>query len=408
MKKLLFLLAACLLLAVSLPALSEMARDVTGECSFQMPYIKTRVAYMTDRDYETAFECDKLVEPVLTITTGETPVSALYMEFGKNRLPFQVQVKQGDDWVLVASSGAYYAQEYVAFPPVQGEFRVRFITNGYAEEVTISEIHLLSEGDLDKDTYHIWRDTVRKADLMITVAHPDDELLWMGGCIPYYATERNMDVLLVYLTCSNSYRELELLNGLWHCGVRTYPVIAYLPDFKTFFTDNVYKRWDRADLNYYLVDLIRHYRPEVVVTHALNGEYGHAQHIVCAYATQRAVEYAAQTDYHKASFKEYGAWQVKKFYLHQGEKPTTVMDWHVRFDSMGGKSSFEIASEAYQMHISQMGGDLYYEVADRGTEYDSFVYTLAHSTVGEDTVGGDLFENVPPEELTTFYYKFAW
>ena len=407
MKKLLLLSALAWLLLCGL-AYGETARDVTGECHFRLAYIATRVSYMTDRDYETCMESEAMLEPILTVTTGDTPVSAMYVEFGKKRLPFQVQVKEGGEWVTVASSGAYFAQEYVAFPPVTGEFRLRFITNGYAEVISISEIHLLSEGELDTAKYHIWHDTVNKADLMITVAHPDDELLWMGGCIPYYATERDLDVLVVYLTCGKNCREHELLNGLWHCGVRTYPVIAYLPDFKSFYTEEVYKTWDRAAVNQLLTEQIRLHQPEVVVTHGFTGEYGHAQHIVCAYSTQRAVQFAAQADYTSGSCKKLDTWQVKKFYVHQGDNPTTIMDWHVKLDSFNGKSSFEIAKEAYQMHLSQMGGSTYYEVADRYTDYDSFVYTLAYSTVGEDVIGGDLFENIPPEELSTAHYKFDW
>ena len=408
MKKLLLLSAVCLLLILCCAAHGESARDVTGECHFRLAYLATRVSHMTDRDYETCMESEAMTEPILTVTTGDTPVGAVYVEFGKKRLPFQVQVLEGGEWVTVASSGAYYAQEFVAFPPITGEFRLRFITNGYAEVISISEIHLLSEGEADTDKYHIWRDTVEKADLMITVAHPDDELLWLGGCIPYYATERNMNVLVMYLTCGKSWRELELLNGLWHCGVRNYPVIAYLPDFKTFNTEKVYESWGRSTVNQLLTEQIRIHRPEVVVTHALNGEYGHAQHIVCAYATQRAVGYAAQADYTVGNCKKYDTWQVKKFYLHQGDQPTTVMNWHEPLDSFGGKSSFVIAMEAYQMHISQMGGSTYYDVADRYTVYDSFVFTLAHSTVGEDKMNFDLFENIPPEALTTSHYKFAW
>lgn len=403
-KKLFFvLMILCLLPMVFFSAAkADAARDVTSECRFHLAYVATRVSYMRDRNYETVMESELMREPIITVTTGDTPVSAVYVEFGKSRLPFQVQVQQGKEWVTVASCGAYYAQEFVAFPPVTGEFRLSFISNGSASVISISEIHLLSEGEVDEEKYHVWRDTVSKADLMITVAHPDDELLWLGGMIPYYTAEREMNVLVTYLTCGKFWREHELLNGLWHCGVRNYPLIAYLPDFKTFYTEEVYARWDRTAVNKYIVQQIRHYRPEVVVTHALNGEYGHAQHIVCAYRTRQAVELAASADYDKSSYKKYGTWQVKKLYLHLGDSPTTVMDWHQPLNAFNGKTGFEIAGEAYRMHISQMGGSTYYDVADRGTEYDSFVYTLTYSAVGEDTAGGDLFENIPRDALTFF------
>ncbi|MBQ4552504.1 MAG: PIG-L family deacetylase [Clostridia bacterium] len=401
------LLALCLLLLLCMICASaEPARDITDECTFQMPYIATKLKYMTDRNYETVTESKELLEPNLLITPGETPVAGVYVEFGKSRLPFFVQVKEGKEWVTIASGGGYYAQEYVAFQPQEKTFRLKFITNGHAECLRISEITLLSPGEIDRDKIHIWHDTVGKADLMITVAHPDDELLWLGGCIPYYAAERNMNVLVTYLTCGKSCRELELLNGLWHCGVRHYPAIAYLPDFKAYNAEAVYERWDRSQLYQYLVRLIREHKPEVIVTHDFKGEYGHAQHVACAYSTLRAVEYAVNPEYNTNSANEYGTWQVKKLYVHLGEEYTTFVDWHQPLKAFEGKSGFEIACEAYQMHISQMDGSTYYDVADRGTDYDSFIFTLVQSTVGMDVKGGDLFENIQPEDLTSTYYKF--
>lgn len=393
----------CLLLCT---ACAQEARDITGECKISIPYTATKLQYLSDRSYETVTETQLLLEPTVTITPGDEPAAGVYVEFGKTRLPFLVQVKDGRDWVTVAANGGYYAQEYVAFPPISGQFRLRFITNGSAEYLQIAELTVLGEGDIDGDRIHIWRDTVDKADLMITVAHPDDELLWLGGCIPYYAGERNMDVLVTYLTCSKSCRELELLNGLWHCGIRHYPVILYLPDFKAYSAESVYDRWNRIQLYYDLVTLIRRHRPEVVVTHDLKGEYGHAQHVACAYSTRRAVEYAALEDYHKKSAQEYGPWQTKKFYVHLGEEFTTYINWHEPLSFFDGKSSFQIASEAYAMHLSQMDGETIYEVADRGTQYDSFIFTLEQSCVGMDVKGGDLFENIPPECISSTYYKF--
>lgn len=404
MKKILLTLCL-LLLCVCTCAAADAAQDVTNECSLRLAYIKTKLSYIRDRDYETILESKEMFDPTLHVTTGDTPVAGVYVEFGKTRLPFQVQVKQGKNWVNIGSSGAYYAQEYVAFPPVKGEFRIVFLSNGYAATLRISEITLLSEGDIDENKIHIWRDPVEKADLMITVAHPDDELLWLGGLIPYYTAAQNMDVLVTYLTCSGSYRELELLNGLWHCGIRHYPAIAYLPDFKAYNAEAVYERWDRQQLHAYLVELIRKHRPEVLVTHDYKGEYGHSQHVACAYSTERAVSYAADESRFTASAREYGTWDVKKFYVHLGDNPT-IMDWHRPLDCFNGKTSFEIACEAYQMHISQMGGSTYYEVADRDTPYDSFAFTLVRSLVGRDKKGGDLFGNIRPEDLTTFYYKF--
>ena len=148
----------------------------------------------------------------------------------------------------------------------------------------------------------------------------------------------------------------------------------------------------------YVVALLRRYKPEVVVTQALDGEYGHAAHVICARSMSRACELAADPSYDPESAAEYGVWRVKKVYLHKGDQPTTVMDWRQPLSAFGGKTGFDIACEAYKLHDSQPqprnGKKSLYEVADEKAEHSSFVYTLIHSTVGEDTVGGDFFENI--------------
>jgi len=382
----------CFLLLCGLGC-AEVAKDVTQECSFAFDYRDTPLKSMTDRDYKTSMESQLVVEPRLDITTGETPVAGIYIEFGAHRLPFKVYVKQGEDWAKVASCDAAYAQEYVSFPPAKGAIRIRFDSDDVAKYVDISEIHLYGAGDTNP-AVHQWQPTHEKADLMVIVAHPDDELLWLGGAIPYYTAVEGKKVTVVYLTCSDPFRELELLNGLWHCGVRNYPVLSGYRDFKPGSTNAVYEDWGRVNVNYYLTRLIRTHRPEVVVTHDLKGEYGHPQHVACAYSVQRAVKYASQAKYGTEEVQAVPVWQVKKLYVHLGSKPTTIMNWDVPCDCFNGKTSFTIASEAYAMHISQQAG-VAYAMATRGSKYDAYLYTLVHSTVGKDKTGGSFFENIP-------------
>ncbi len=400
MRKKLFLLfipLALLLLCIS--AQADTARDITRECAFRMPYQKSSPRNICDRDNETMLECDALLAPELRITTGDTPVAAVYLEFGRKRRPFDVQVKENDAWRTIASCSGNYMQEYVAFPPVSGEMRLLFDTGGYAEKVGVSEIYCFSEGEMDASIVHIWQPTVEKADLMVVVAHPDDEVLWLGGCIPYYAGEKQMDVAVMYLTCSHPFREIELLNCLWHCGVRSYPLVGRFQDVRGDTAEDVYAVWNRSEVYSYLTDTLRTLRPEVVVTHGFDGEYGHMHHKVSAYSVQRAVELAAEENKYSAL----PLWQVKKLYHHGGDTPTTVMDWHQPLTAFDGKTGYEMACEGFLKHVSQQRTR--YRVADRGTEYDSFVFTLTHSSVGADSAGGDLFENVPAECVSTYNKK---
>lgn len=388
------LLLLCLLL-LPLCAHAQTARDITQECRFSMPYAASKTAFAADRNNETMLESTPLTEPVLKITPGDTPVAALYVEFGRKPLPFDVQVKEDNAWRTVAHCAGAYHQEYVAFPPVAGEMRLRFDTQEQTRQAGISEIYCYSQGDMDTSTVHIWQPAPEKADLMIIVAHPDDEMLWLGGCIPYYAGERQLQVVVMYLTCSHPFRMQELLNGLWHCGVRQYPLLAGFQDVNTTSVENTYERWGRANVNACLITALRTYRPEVVVTHGFDGEYGHFHHITCAYSVQRTVSMAAE----ESKYSTLPLWQVKKTYHHGGNQPTTVMDWDVPLAAFAGKTAYQMACEGFEKHVSQ--NRTWYYVAPRGERWDSYVYTLTASTVGEDTAGGDLFENIPAECLST-------
>lgn len=403
MKKLLILslCIVCLTAVFMVCAKAAPARDITADCTFRFSDAAGHVAHLHDGDYETYMESPKKEKHRLYITTGSEPAAGVYVEFGIRRLPFTVEAKRDGKWVQIASSAGLYAQEYVSFPPCSGELRLTIGSTERQRAIRICEITVLGEGEIDYDRIHIWQQPVEKADLLLSVTHPDDDLLWFGGMIPYYTAEKKLSVLVSYLSVSDSYRELELLNALWYCGVRNYPEIAYLKDFKTYDKKEVYEKWGRESVHTYLVKIIRKYKPEVVVTQDYAGEYGHGQHLACAESTHKAVEYAQDAARYRESAGQYGTWEVKKLYVHLGDNPT-VMDWHQPLDAFNGKTSFEIASEAYQLHESQLRGGMIYEMADRGTKYDSFAFTLVLSRVGEDTAGGDLFENVPAECISTY------
>ena len=397
-KKLLAAALALLLLAGG-AALAETAREVTADAAFSVTKLKSgTLKRMLDRNRETALQTEKQKEPLLTVTMKTEACAALYIEFGNNILPFSVQARQEGQWVDVAAWSEPYAQGYVEFAP-QREFRLRFKTGGKSTALFIRELYLFTEG-AKNDAAHVWQPPCEKADLLLLVGHPDDELLWFGGLLPTYAGERGMRVTVAYLTCANSCRRVELLSGLWHCGVRNYPDIGSFRDIKSYNAAKLYPQWGGMDaVDLYVARLLRRYQPEVAVTQALDGEYGHAAHVICARSMQRACRLAADPGYDPESAAQYGVWTGKKVYLHKGDQPTTVMDWRQPLDAFGGKTSFEVAEEAYRLHASQPQPrndkkSLYYVTPEKD-ENSSFVYTLIYSTVGEDEAGNDLFEHVP-------------
>ena len=231
MKKLLFLTALLFLLLTA--AQAEMAQEITSDASFRVPYIVDgTLRRMLDRSSETALQTGKQKEPVLYVTMKTEAAAAVYIEFGTNILPFSVQIKENDKWTDIASWDGPWAQAYLEFPP-QKEFRLRFETHNKYTALYVRELFLFSDGEMN-DIPHVWLPPCEKADLLLLVGHPDDELLWFGGLLPTYAGELGMKVQVAYLTCSNSMRREELLNGLWYCGVRNYPDIGEFEDIKSY------------------------------------------------------------------------------------------------------------------------------------------------------------------------------
>ena len=239
-----------------------------------------------------------------------------------------------------------------------------------------------------------------KADLLVISAHPDDELLYFGGTIATYAGERGLTVQVAYMAHGHGLTRIkEAMNGLATCGDTVSPVFLnfrdkYSEDLKT-----AEKQWGRDTATQAVVELIRRFRPEVIVTHDLNGEYGHGAHRLTAAAALDAVTLAADPSYAPESAGRYGTWQAKKLYIHLYPENPITMDWRVPLSRFDGKTALEIAQKAYECHVSQL--EYHHNVYDSG-KYSSAEYGLAYTAVGPDALGGDFFENIPPEDLTDY------
>lgn len=187
---------------------------------------------------------------------------------------------------------------------------------------------------------------------------------------------------MAFFTGSSSVRRSELLNSLWHLGVRNYPVIGSFSDWFSKDMDEAYNRaGGKARVTEWVTQLYNMYRPEVVVTHDTSGEYGHPQHIMVS---------AAAVDAYEAE----EVWPVKKLYLHLGgdESNQIEMDWDKPLASMDGKTGIQLAEEAFEYHVTQHKTK--YNVAETGERYNNRLFSLARTRVGEDIAHDDFLENV--------------
>ena len=398
--RILFLLAlTALLLLTSAPAAAaekdgpeNLAKKCTYNGSRQADRLKSLLG---DRklDTRTKMNDDGWVS---VEWTDSQPVDFVYWEWsdeaGVEPSAYTVELLARDGSVIEKRKGEQYWNSGVEIE--DGVYGVRLRITDAMELCTLIPF----SGGAPSD-YHPWEPTIEKADFLVIAMHPDDDTLFMGSMIPTYGAERGLRGTILYLATRTRVRRTEALNGAWTMGLRTYPLMAGLPDISMKNREKYKKDFLTEDVEQVLVRYIRMLQPEVIMTHDVNGEYGHWQHIVVSEAIQLAVEDAANPAYDPESAEMSGTWQVKKLYLHLYEENPIFVSATVPLDAFDGRSAWEVAQEAYQCHQSQR---LWYHLCNNENENSLEKFGLAFTTVGLDTGSNDMFENIPAESLSDF------
>ena len=360
-------------LLMSTAGLAQPAVDITEECTLRSPGRK--MGTLHDFKYTSYWTSEEAVGPYLQIDTPEDEQAAyLYICFGIIPESWAIQEETADGWQTVIEGSRDYANVVVE---LSGMTHFRLVdTSGKRAQFKINELYVFTEGDLP-DWVQRWEPTPQKADLLLLTAHPDDEVVFFGGTIPTYAVERGMDVAVVCMTYSNTTRLSELLNSLWHLGLRQYPIIGDFYDTYTNDLKEAYGRWDQEAVYAFVAEAIRRCKPEVILSHDVEGEYGHGAHMLCADAVQYCAPRTQDPAFEPESAAKWGTWAPKKLYLHLYGDQSVQMDWNVPLTKMGGKTGLELAQEAYQLHVTQQTTS--FEVTDEG-RYSCASFGLAYST----------------------------
>ncbi len=385
--KKLFLALLALLVMIPCAALAEMSEDISDECLLNGREFKRRIPDdLRDDSYNSFYRGS-----YLNIDAPEGKVIAgVQLKWHDTDMP-GVELWKRDaqgEWVKMQEDGPKYSVQYIPLAEEVSSLRL----TAKKGKMELSEIAVMTPGELP-DWVQRWKDPPAKVDLMLFETHPDDEVLWFGGLLPYYAREREMDVLVVNAVTAGFLRRLELLDSLWTCGVEIYPVMLGYPN-QSRSVSKVKQVWAQKhrDPENTTLTLIRRYKPEVVVLHDVKGEYGHSAHIVFSELGRQAVERAIDPQEHPESAEKWGVWDVPKTYIHLYAENQIHMDWQKPLASFGGKTGIEVATEAFEFHISQR--NLGWTMA-RSEEYDNTLFGLWRTTVGPDVEKNDMFENIP-------------
>ena len=370
--------------STSLSAKPDSAAEITRRCKISVSSGDVKV--LSDKKMSTFWACQSGESSIKVDIPNEISVAGIMVDWFKEPKGYNIAAKDQMGKVL----NAYSLSDRF------GSIRDYFVVDKNVKSITISklgtedkvsEITIYSTGALPKDV-QIWESPVNKADLMVICAHQDDEFLFMGGAIPYYQGEKNLVVF--YMANCGRTRRGEALDGLWTIGMHNYPVFACFPDVRTKTLQQCMDAWGNEKAVEILVKNIRKFKPDVIVTHDENGEYGHGAHSFTAYAVKKAVEKSADPDQYRESAQQYGAWQVKKLYLHLYNKNQIQLDWNKPMTKFDGYTALEMASIGFSKHVSQQKNHSMKE----GILYDNQKFGLAFTAVGLDSKKDDFFENI--------------
>lgn len=355
-------------------------RHVTEECTFNYSGKEKKALPTT---WEATYKDTVLTvhlpgSGAATLTTLEwkaPPESALIEQLDENG-----QVIQSD-----TLSTGFYA-DAVEILPAARHLRITPTPGTVLRQLRVYD------GRYPENAVQRWQTLPEKVDLMVFSAHQDDELLFLGGTIPY-ACAQGKTVAMVYMTNGGRNRYGEALEGMWTAGLRYHPIFLHWRDQKVQSLKTALNTWSMngVDPAAELAALIRKYRPEVIVTQDWEGEYGHIQHKLTARLVAQAVTDAADPAFDPDSAAALGAWQVKKLYLHLYGENRISMDWDQPLDETGAVTPMFLAREAYDKHRSQQQA---YSMTREAKRYDNSLFGLYFTAVGPDEAKNDFFEHI--------------
>lgn len=384
---------AAVMLCLLGTAVAQEAEDITRACVIN----GGKGSSLKDESYRTVWESSRkngYHALVVEAPEGQT-IGGLLIRWRSWPVALVMQAKdEAGEWSTIGGCEADYLAQYI---PVDNRSCIRLFdrdTTGRTR-LEISSITVLGPGTPPRDV-QIWQKPSDHVELMLLATHPDDEVLWFGGLLPTYAGQQGREVLVVNASYSRFDRRLELLDCLWTCGVRTYPVFLGYPDICTNQRDKVLQLWKWDQVVSDVAALYRRHRPDVVMLHAEGGESGHGAHIVMSQAGREAALTAADAAYDPDTAAQYGTWEVPKIYLHLYEENPVQMDWHTPLEQFGGLTAYEAADRGFQCHRSQIGGGWEMKL---GGENDNSLFGLWRSLVGPDVEKADLFENIPSRAM---------
>ena len=362
---------------------------MTNLCKFELPYYKgnfSNIINDTDKEFfnfgniTIKIPSSKTVDGIL-IKFYSTNNNISIISFGKN----EEELNHYSSFENETKFHEYYELS-------EKTSIIKININNFQRAKGISAIRIFEKNKVGISVEK-WKFPPKKCDLMVISSHRDDELLFFGGTIPYYHGVRKKSVCTVFFSGMDIRRIREALASQWSMGINNYPIfMGFAGGFHNGINGTL-KDWGKE--NYIFkktVNIIRKYKPDVIVTHDIKGEYGHPTHRTVAYIIQKAILLASNKSLYNESFNQYGTHQIKKLYFHNYYKNDVIMNWNESSSFLDGKTPYEVACIGFDKYYSQHRT---FQMDSKNIrKYPNYKFELIFSTVGNDSKKNDFFENI--------------
>jgi len=364
--------------------------DVTRQCVFKASSNGISFQNAIDDNLKTFWSSKSGKQSIkISVNSFVSDLRGIYVQWYASPAP----------WVLYAVSGTQkikilenlhpkYFAEWIEIPKEYAGHKDFILANRNRKKFSIAEMSLYHHGI--PDFVPLWDKFDGQVDLMTVAAHPDDECIFMGAFYPL-AREAGKDSVTVFMTYSTNERRNEAQEAVWLLGDRYYPVLRQAKDKKTLSLKPAMRisGWSEKKLLPFLVEQIRKYKPAVIATHDIYGEYGHGAHQITSLMVIKAFDLSNNKSYHKSSVRKYGVWEPKKLYIHLYGENTIELNIEKALKYYDGRTVLEVIKEAFLRHQSQQASWRYFIPS-----YDVAKFGLYKTNVGLDSGMNDPFENI--------------
>ncbi len=357
---------------------------MTDNCEVEMSH--GSATNILDYNYDTNwtfYDDDDYIK--ISIPEGQTPAAlTLEWEYAPKDTKIVLTDADGAELGVITEENTGMMQRYYELDARTRHIEVTTTDEGNA----MVELRVYEEGKIASMVQN-WEPLPEKVDLMLIVAHKNDELLSLGGSMTF-ASLNGKTCAVVYMTENSRQRYAEGLDGMWTCGLKNYPIFLTYEDEKIRnYAENI-RLWGDGALSD-IVEVIRRYKPDVIITHDIEGEFGHKQHVLTCDLVRQAVEITADPTQEAESAEKYGVWDVPKLYIHLYEENRLTLPWDEPREELGGFTINEWNYVAFEKHWCQRQ---YYSMDGDGKTYDCTCFGLYRSTVGPDVEKNSFFENL--------------